>query len=122
LKNKGKQAVQEVLCLWDTLQAQEVHVDALEARLLEGTDDINALSEQLQSACTKVSATLGISECNDLRKLLNSTFLRVRMNARALKSQIHDCLRQWKFELERLEHSYLHTVNGMLFTQYFTRF
>jgi hypothetical protein len=113
-----------VLSLRETLQAQEAHVDVLEARLLDGTDDIDTLLDQLRSAHAKkakVSATLnrkttalGVSERDDLRRLVNSAFLRVRMNARALKHRIRDRLRHRKFELERLERSYWHTVNGML--------
>jgi hypothetical protein len=34
------------------------------------------------------------------------------MNARSLKHRIRDRLRQRKFELEKLERAYRHTVNG----------
>jgi hypothetical protein len=101
-----------------------VQLNVLEARLLSGTDDINVLSEQLKSTRAQIAkvsavldrkvAALGVSEKEDLRKLVNSAFLRIRMNARALKQRIRDRLRQRKFELERLERSYRHTVNGTL--------
>jgi hypothetical protein len=41
-----------------------------------------------------------------------SAYLCIRMNARSLKHRIHDRLCQHKFELEKLERAYRHTVNG----------
>jgi hypothetical protein len=49
-----------------------------------------------------------------LQKLKADIFLQIRMNARALKTRIRDRLRQRKFEIERLERSYRHAVNGKM--------
>jgi len=49
----------------------------------------------------------------DLRKLQQNTFLRLRMNALALKHRLRDWLHQRKFEIEKLERSHRHSVNGI---------
>jgi len=46
---------------------------------------------------------LGVREQADLRKLQHDVFLRLRMNALALKQRLRDRLRQRKFEIKRLE-------------------
>lgn len=56
---------------------------------------------------------MGVEERVALDELRQSRYLRDRMNARALKTRIRDRLRQRKFELEKLECAYRHTVNGM---------
>lgn len=61
---------------------------------------------------TKILA-LGIDERNDLRQLMTSRFLQLRMNARALKMRLRERLRERKFELELLERCYRNTANGM---------
>jgi hypothetical protein len=47
----------------------------------------------------------------NLTKLLDNQFLKIRMNALALKQRIRDHLRHRKFELENLERAYRKTIN-----------
>jgi hypothetical protein len=85
--------------------------------------DITELSEELQDARTHYShleqglrrkrAELGVSEKENLTRLRNDAFLRLRMNALALKQRIRDRLRQRKFEIEKLERSYCRSANGL---------
>lgn len=58
-------------------------------------------------------AALGVEARTLLTDISTSDYLRLRMNARALKQRIRDRLRHRKFELERLERAYRVTVNGM---------
>jgi hypothetical protein len=98
----------------------------LEATLAQGdTDDIVSLSQQLQDArrhqlrleqgLQRKKTMLGVREQADLRELQNDAFLRLRMNALALKQRLRDRLRQRKFEIEKLERSYRRSANGKYF-------
>jgi hypothetical protein len=86
-------------------------VDITEFTLLlhEARDKVSRIRKTLR----RKTEALGVDERLDLRKLTNDLFLRLRMNARALKKRIRDRLRQRKFELERLERAYRASVNGM---------
>jgi hypothetical protein len=57
---------------------------------------------------------LGIEEKRELKNLKASPYLHDWMNARVLKQRIRDHLRQWKFELDHLQHDYRQTINGQL--------
>ena len=57
--------------------------------------------------------TLGVSEKAQLQRLKDNEFLPVKLNAWAVKTQLHNRLHQRKFELERLEHSYRQTLSSM---------
>src|ERR1700710_1341562 len=59
-------------------------------------------------------AALGMEEKANLAKMKKDIYLTVHLNARAVKTRIHDRLRQRKFELERLERSYRATMTGVL--------
>lgn len=124
-KNKGKQAVQAVLVLETSLAHQRKEVEKLEMTLAKGDSfDVSELSQQLDDARTHLAllqqglprkrGLLGVDEQQDLRKLQGDSFLRIRMNALALKERIRDRLRQRKFEIEKLERNYRHSTNGML--------
>lgn len=112
------------------LQKSEVELKeterVLEAQLLGEYDaDVDAgdIADELSNIRNKLGevsanirrrmAALGATERTNLRLLTTNEYVRVRMNARALKQRIRDRLRQRKFELERLERAYRHTVNGM---------
>jgi hypothetical protein len=122
-KNKAKQMIATILALESTLGLQKKTITKLEATLALGDlDDITELSEQLQDArehyqnletgLRRKRAQLGVTEQEDLTRLRNDAFLRLRMNALALKQRVRDRLRHRKFEIERLERSYRHSVNG----------
>ena len=55
--------------------------------------------------------TLSVDGRLNLTKLLDNQFLKLRMNALALKKRIRDRLRHRKFELENLERAYRKTIN-----------
>jgi hypothetical protein len=122
----GKRAIEEILALRTTLSTHESTINVLEAKLESGLEndhvDITEFTMILDETRAKVSRirttlqrkiqALGVDDRLDLRKLTNDVFLRLRMNARALKKRIRDRLRQRKFELERLERAYRVSANG----------
>ena len=125
-RDKGKQAIEVILALQKSLDGYKKVVTDLEATLCQGEEDLDIVDVNigLREAQAKISqisdtlrcrrAALGVSDKARLSRLKNDTYLRVKMNARALKKRIRDRLRQRKFELETLERSYRHTVNSKL--------
>lgn len=77
-------------------------------------NDVQDMIDKLTETIKRKRTALGLSGQARLTSLLGNEFLRLRMNARALKSRIRDRLRQRKFELERLERAYRKTSNGKL--------
>lgn len=57
---------------------------------------------------------LGVDEHQELEELANSEYMRVRMNARALKLRLRDRLRARKFEMDPVERTYRRLLNGKL--------
>lgn len=108
------------------MDTHESAINVLEAKLEAGLDgngiDMTEFSILLDEARVKAKrirttlgckqAALGVDAQIELQQLTNNAFLRLRMNARALKQRIRDRLRQRKFELERLERAYRVTTNG----------
>lgn len=78
-------------------------------------DDLRAQRNRVVQALSLKKAALGVETCDLLNDISTNNYLRLRMNARALKQRIRDRLRQRKFELERLERAYRVTVNGRSF-------
>ncbi|KII82995.1 hypothetical protein PLICRDRAFT_119974 [Plicaturopsis crispa FD-325 SS-3] len=123
-KNRGKIAVDKILAMQKSeLEYREAEA-ALEEQLQGEYDqdvDANDIAEELTSIRQRRSAlsanirgriaALGATDRANLQQLATNEYVRVRMNARALKKRIRDRLRQRKFELERLEREYRHTVN-----------
>ena len=72
-----------------------------------------ATLEKTSALLRRKEIALGYIERQQLRKLINSPYLRDRMNALALKIRLRDKLRSRKFELERLERTFRKQVNGM---------
>lgn len=86
---------------------------------LESVDSVASQLERHRGNLKKVTAsiktktaTLGIEGRNDLRKLVGSKFLQLRLKALALKCRLRDRLRARKYEKERLERSYRNVMNG----------
>jgi hypothetical protein len=114
------------LALQDAWLTHKNMVDTMEAALEENMDsedegftefmmlldEARAKASRMRKAFQTKRATLGVDGRLNLQRLTNDNFLRLRMNARALKKRIRDRLRQRKFELERLERAYRHTSNG----------
>jgi hypothetical protein len=107
-----------------TLTHQQKQILKLETQLASGESfDFSELSLQLDDARKHLAsleqgmrrkrAALGVDDQVDLRRLQQDAFLRIRMNALALKERIRDRLRQRKFEIEKLERNYRHSTNGM---------
>lgn len=110
-----------------TLEQYDLDIADLERKLVELDFDMRVetasdISAQLQRARrTHASLTttvhvktlaLGVDARNDLRQLMTSKFLQLRMNARALKIRIRQRLQERKFELERVVECYRNTANG----------
>jgi hypothetical protein len=123
-KNKGRQAVEAILALDSAMGSQKQAIMKMEKALATGDlSDVTDLSEKLQDARDHYScleqglhrkrAQLGINEVESLTQLRSDAFLRLRMNALALKQRIRDRLRYRKFEIEKLERSYRRSTNGM---------
>ena len=68
--------------------------------------------EVAKKIVSQLESALGVNGRQELRGLEENPFLRVRMNALALKQRLRDRLRHRKFEMSRMEHSYRHSVNG----------
>jgi hypothetical protein len=125
-KDLGKRAVEEVMALQETLSIQKKTVDVMEATLEDGLDnydgdvtefvvgleDARAKASRIRETFRRKKRALGVDGRLNLQRLTDNTFLRLRMNARALKKRVRDRLRQRKFELERLERAFRHTSNG----------
>lgn len=121
--------MEHILALQKSLDIHNENIRALEMKLLSTglhiSSDIADIPQQLDDArahCTRIAealqrkkAALGVGEHANLIAISKSKFLHLRMNARALKRRIRDRLRQRKFELEKLERAYRHTINGVLF-------
>lgn len=116
--------MEAVLELESSLQLQRKAIAKLETALAVGADmnvsdismrlrDAREHCTRLEDACHRKQAALGIDGRVDLMKLRQDFFLRLRMNALALKQRIRDRLRQRKFEIEKLERSYRRNANGM---------
>ncbi|KAJ6558869.1 hypothetical protein DFH09DRAFT_1485992 [Mycena vulgaris] len=124
-KTRGQQAVQAVIHLRAAVKTREVQVRELRQKFIDGVsdeDDHSALYETewraAQEALEKSLATLrrkekalGVNEQQELQKLINSEYMRVRMNARALKLRLRQRLRARKFEMDVVERTYRRLLN-----------
>ncbi|KAJ7889084.1 hypothetical protein B0H14DRAFT_2336875, partial [Mycena olivaceomarginata] len=69
-----------------------------------------ALEKSLATLRRKEKA-LGVNEQQELQKLIKSEYMRVRMNARALKLRLRQRLRARKFEMDIVERTYRRLLN-----------
>ncbi|KAF8436868.1 hypothetical protein L210DRAFT_961007 [Boletus edulis BED1] len=123
-KNKGTQAVQKALLVMDNVADIQKSITTLEIHLATSDSDLITINVELQSqkehlAAMKVAldshlAALGVEEIKELKRLKSSHYLQDRMNARALKYHIRECLHQRKFEFDRLTHEYRQTINDVI--------
>lgn len=121
-KNKGAEAIAAILALENVLEQHRLMVHELENCILSGTMNIIDIDMQLseyRGKCERVADniqkrknSLGVSDQANLKDLRNSAYLRIRMNACAVKTRLRNKLRNHKFEIEKLERSYRRTVNG----------
>lgn len=114
------------------LELQKKAILQLESLLTNDLADITDVIHQLQDARQHLSkleqgihrkrTSLGVSEQADLVRLKENSFLRLRMNALALKQRLWDRLCQRKFEMEKFERSYRHGTNRKCIFIVFTLF
>jgi hypothetical protein len=122
-RDQASHAINNILALEKTATVLNESIRSLESQLTRnGFTDCFDVIQQLESSRTQRSqisdslsrkrAALGVDEHARLTLLHQNNFLRIRMNALSLKQRIRDRLRKRKFELERLERAYRHTING----------
>lgn len=125
-KDKADKIIEEIMTLEDCQKAYKKELVDIEKMLAigvyeDGMDAVEASSQQdevqdriksLAETLKRKRSALGVTGKARLASLVGNQFLRLRMNARALKSRIRDRLRQRKFELDRLERAYRKTSNG----------
>jgi hypothetical protein len=122
-RDQASHAINNILALEKTATVLNESIRSLESQLTRnGFTDCFDVIQQLESSRTQRSqisdslsrkrAVLGVDEHACLTLLRQNNFLRIRMNALSLKQRIRDRLRKRKFELERLERAYRHTING----------
>ncbi|KZP06311.1 hypothetical protein FIBSPDRAFT_914718 [Athelia psychrophila] len=122
-KKKATQAINAILALDDSIQAEQAAIARLQDSYGSSLVDVVALQEaltrarayllKLQTDRHRKYVSLGVSQTTMLHKLKQSKYLLARMNALALKHRLRDRLRQRKFEMERLERSYRRTMNDI---------
>jgi hypothetical protein len=124
--NQALHAINTILALEKSLALLNDNINSFELQLMGNAiadfSDGSDVSQQLEAShvqrgqivdslrCKR--AALGVDERAHLALLRQNNFLRIRMNARSLKKRIRDHLCHRKFELEKLERAYRHTVNG----------
>lgn len=125
-RNQASHAIDNILALEKSLALLIENIRSLELRLMGNgiadSTDVSSILQELEGSHAQHTriidslhhkrAALGVDEHVHLTSLRQDSFLRIRMNARSLKQRIRDRLRQRKFELEKLEREYRHTVNG----------
>jgi hypothetical protein len=125
-RNQASHAIDSILALEKSLASLNENIRSLELQLMgnaiaDSTDFSDVLQElegsrtqhgQIVQSLYRKRVALGVDERAHLTLLCQNDFLRIRMNAQSLKQRIRDRLRQRKFELEKLERAYRHTING----------
>ncbi|KAI6012897.1 hypothetical protein BKA83DRAFT_4466295 [Pisolithus microcarpus] len=122
--HSSKTAENIVLQIMETqksLENYEARLAGLEKDLLHGVADMTNINIEIVECHKKITSfkqalqrqrtTLGLNGLADLAKIQNSSYLQLQMHALAIKKRIRDRLHQRKFEMERLERSYRHTVS-----------
>ncbi|KAK7452231.1 hypothetical protein VKT23_012336 [Stygiomarasmius scandens] len=115
-RNAAKAAVQEALRLNESLDVLEQKITDLEKAIISKTAEryqtITAYDDLLKARKTRdelrlklmqKERSLGTSDRNDLRKLMNDPYITKRLNALALKMRVRQKLEARKFALSRLE-------------------
>lgn len=126
-RNKGKQAAEAILDLQKLVASLVAEEEATELKVVAYTlgsqgpslldlhaslASLRRRRERLQDHVDRQLRSLDLSAQHDLQQLKNSAYLRLRVNAKALKMRIRQRLCERKFELERLDHSYRNAAKG----------
>jgi len=119
--------IEGILALYKNIETYQEDISKYEIMLETGELESGTTATEIQVMLTEAQgkvkkqkniianrkAKLSVDGRLNLENLLNNEFLKLRMNALALKQRIRDRLRQRKFELENLERSYRKTMNHM---------
>jgi hypothetical protein len=125
-KNRGEKAVNGVILLRSAVTARQGLVRDLRQKFLDGVmeDDPEAAMyetefkaaeealRKLTELLRRKEAALGVDEQQELHELASSDYMRMRMNARALKIRLQLRLHARKFELDPVERALQRLVNG----------
>jgi len=131
-KGAADKAIEEILAVLKNIDDYAVEIGKLETMMEEGEYpegmdlygadealyDLNNWLRKAKHAVDVKKKKLGVDHQLELHKLLGNEFLRLRMNALALKQRIWERLRHCKFKLENLERAYRTTVNQKKLTQH----
>jgi hypothetical protein len=110
------------------LKTRRAQVQELRQKFLDAVEDEDPLAaiyetelESAEDALRKAEAklqrkeeALGVSQYQELEALVNSEYMRCRMNTHALKLRLRQRLRARKFELDPVERTLRRLVNGKL--------
>ncbi|KAJ7726072.1 hypothetical protein B0H14DRAFT_2641184 [Mycena olivaceomarginata] len=124
-KNLGQRAVNAVVLLRSPMKARQELCHELREKYLravEDGDEAAAMYEQefreaeealakAQANLRRKEAALGVTEHAELQELIKSEYMRLRMNARALKLRLRERLRARKFEMDVVERAYRRLMN-----------
>lgn len=66
--------------------------------------------ESTRSRMAELHASLGTEQCRRLESMQGNAFLCARVNARAIRANIRQCLQAHKFERRKLERAYRHQI------------
>lgn len=118
----GEKAIEEILALQRVVEAYRSDEAELQQALFDRDVPITDTQERLstirqvraetESRVKLLRSRLSVDGRLDLSRLSKDKYLRLRMNARNLKARIVQRLRERKFELERLQHSFRNVLNG----------
>ncbi|KDR65486.1 hypothetical protein GALMADRAFT_148660 [Galerina marginata CBS 339.88] len=124
-KHLANKEIEDVLALVKNKENNEKELEEYESILDSGeyedgqdASTVQSYIEDLQNKIKKTRKTienkrakLSVDSRLNLSRLIGNEFLKMRMNALALKQRIRDRLRQRKFEIEGLQRAYRNTVN-----------
>ncbi|KAJ7873548.1 hypothetical protein B0H14DRAFT_3438323 [Mycena olivaceomarginata] len=124
-KNLGQRAVNAVVLLRSSMKARQELCHELREKYLravEDGDEAAAMYERefreaeealakAQANLRRKEAALGVIEHAELQELVKSEYMRLRMNARALKLRLRERLRARKFEMDVVERAYRRLMN-----------
>ncbi|KDR80500.1 hypothetical protein GALMADRAFT_62166 [Galerina marginata CBS 339.88] len=124
-KNLANKEIEEILALTKSVENDKKELNKLDNMLVEGEyqdgldptsaaesiEELNSRMKKNKNAIAYKRGKLSVDGRMNLGKLMGNEFLKVRMNALAVKQRIRDRLRQRKFEIENLERAYRNTMN-----------
>ncbi|PPR04745.1 hypothetical protein CVT26_012885, partial [Gymnopilus dilepis] len=131
-KSSADKEIHSILALKDNMKDQGSELATLEDMLItdnfspgmtvfEVQDQIYKLKNKIKIIARSIEekkTKLSLADQKNLTRLLGNDFLRIRMNALAVKQRIRERLRHRKYELESFGSSYRNTVNQQKLQQH----